>query len=45
MSKKSKRRKRKLAAVVEWLKQVLADTISAILAGLVIAAVMKWLGW
>lgn len=45
MSKKSKRRKRKLAAVVEWLKQILADALSAILAGLVIAAVLHWLGW
>lgn len=45
MSKKSKRRKRKLAAWGEWLKQVLADTLSAILAGLTIAAVLHWLGW
>ena len=44
MSKKSKSRKRKLAAVEEWLKKVLADTISATLAGLVIAAVLHWFG-
>lgn len=43
MKVKVKRRRRKPAAWVERMKSMTADILSAIISGLVTAAILKWL--
>ena len=45
MGKHKKRRKRMLAAVAERLINVALDILSAIVAGLITAAIARWLKW
>jgi len=45
MGKKRKRRKRKLTALAERLINLAIDILSAILSGLITAAIVRWLNW
>ena len=45
MGRKEKRRRRKPSALVERVKTSLLDILSAILAGLITAAILRLFGW
>lgn len=44
MGRKEKRRERKLTALAERFRSLVADVLSAIISGVVTAAILKWLG-
>lgn len=45
MGERKKRRQLKRAARAERTRDFLLDILSAIIAGLITAAIVKWLGW